>query len=95
MRNHSQRRRNRLNREGACVARQAGPQAGGREEQGDEAGFQQHAVRLVAGKILRRRDEGEKANQADGQRAARPQIQDDSHGSEQAEPAEQHQGVIP
>ena len=43
---------------------QAGPESGRREKQRDEAGFEQHAVRLIAGKILRRADEGKKANEA-------------------------------
>src|SRR5690349_10477117 len=37
---------------GRMAAAQAGPQAGRGEKQGEEAGLQQHAVGLIAGKIL-------------------------------------------
>ena len=41
-----------------------GPQAGRRKEERDEAGFQQHAVRLKAGEILRGGNERKKTHQA-------------------------------
>src|SRR5436305_2357341 len=51
----------------------ARPQAGRREEERDETSFQQHAIRLEAGKILRGGNEREKTNQADRQCCARPE----------------------
>src|SRR5438270_7503905 len=52
----------------------ARPQAGRREEERDETSFQQHAVRLEAGEILRGGNEREKTNQADRQCCAWPEI---------------------
>jgi len=73
---------------------QAGPQSGRSEEQRDEAGFQQHAVRLVAGEILRRGDKGQKTHQANPERPAWPQIENHSHRGKQAEPCDQHQRMV-
>ena len=48
--------------------------SGGRKKQADEARFEQHAVGLVAGKILRGGDEGKKRNQADRPACPRGQM---------------------
>ena len=56
-------------------AAKARAEAGRREKERDESGFEQHAVGLVAGEILRGADKGKEANEADGQSEARPDIE--------------------
>ncbi len=54
----------------------AGQHAAGRKEQRQKPGFKQHAVRLIAGKHLRRGHEGKKAEEADEKTEPRPQIEE-------------------
>ncbi len=73
---------------------QARPESSGSEEQRDESGLQQHAVRLIAGEILRRCHERKKADEADEQHAPRPHVHHQQDRSENADPADRHQHVI-
>ena len=94
MRNHSHCSRNRLAREGGLDRPRPGQNPARSEEQRDESCLQQHAVGLIAGKILRRGHERQKAHQADKQHAARPDIRHQQHGSNDADPADRHQHVV-
>src|SRR5215813_7763933 len=49
----------------------------GREEERNKSRFKQHAVRLVAGKLLRSSDKGKKAHEAEEESGARPEVQND------------------
>ena len=75
------------------IAAEAWTKSRRREEQRDESRLQQHAVRLVAGEILRSGNEGEKADEADEQHAARPDIGDQQQRGDHAHPAQRHQHV--
>src|SRR5260370_6588456 len=50
------------------------PESGRREEEREEAGFQQHAVRLIAGEVARGADKRKKANETNEERYARPKV---------------------
>ena len=66
-----------------------------RIKQGKEARFQQHSIRLVRRKILRRAHKREETHKANRQHSARPQIQDQQHGSDHPHPANPRQQVPP
>src|SRR5689334_4814659 len=59
---------------GGMVAAKPGPKTRWREEKRDEPGFEQHAVRLILGKILCDRDKRNKTDEANEKRDARPNI---------------------
>ena len=84
MRNHSHCSRNRLARDGGLFSPEAGPKSRGREEQRDESRLQQHAVGLIAGKILRRGHERKEADEANQQIRARPDVENDQQRSDHA-----------
>src|SRR5258708_3932803 len=68
-----------LKKENACSGWRgcqtpARPNSRRRKKERDEAGFEQHFVRLIAGKILRSADEGKKADEADRQHPAWPEV---------------------
>ena len=79
---------------GGVCAGESRAQNGRREKQRDEAGFEEHAVRLVAGEIARRGDEGKEAHERDEQRRARPNVEDDENRRDQADPRDQHEGAV-
>src|SRR5581483_11594995 len=58
------------------------------EEQRDESGLEEHAVRLIRGEFAGRGDEREETQKAEDERASRPQIQDDQDGRYEANPTE-------
>ena len=88
MRNHSHCSRKRLARDGGCALPQAGKKSRWREEQRNESCLQQHAVGLIAGKILRGAHEGKKAHETDEQRGARPDIEEDQQRRNHPDPAD-------
>ena len=72
---------------------QAGKKSRRREKQRDESRLQQHAVGLIAGKILRGAHERKKAHEADEQRGARPDVEDQQQRSDHPDPADCAQHV--
>ena len=56
--------------------------------------LEQHAIGLVAGEVLGGGDKGEEAQKAEQERGARPEVEDDEGGGEEAGPAEDGEGGI-
>ncbi len=72
--------------ETACA--EAGEEAARGEKEGEEAGFEEHAIGLVAGEVLGGGDDREEAEEAEEERGAGPQVENDEGGSGHADPAE-------
>ncbi len=64
-----------------------------REEEPEETGFEEHAVRLVAGKFSRGADEGKKTEEANHEHGAWPEVQREQKRRKHAGPAEGHKHV--
>ena len=80
---------------GGMRAAEARAESRRREKERDESGFEQHSVRLVAGKILRRADERKKADEADRERArAARHSNTTSSDAIRPDPADQHERAI-
>ena len=63
------------------------------KKQRQEPCFEQHAVGLIAGKILGRADEGEKADKTDQQHGSRPQVYGQQQRGGEAGPTDPHDHV--
>src|SRR6266851_1912728 len=79
---------------GRTICREAGTKPRRREKERDKAGFEEHAVGLVAGKIGCGTDEGDKANETKEQHAAGKNVDGEKDRSDEAGPANDHQHMI-
>src|SRR5580700_6096787 len=70
-----------------------GTKSTGRKEKRKEAGLKQHSIGLVAGEFARGADKGKKTDKADGERGARPNIENQQNGGGHANPAQRDQHV--
>src|SRR6266481_818803 len=77
-----------------AAGREAGTKARRRQKERDEAGFEEHAVGLIAREIGGGGDEGEEAEEANQEHAAREDVDDEKSRSNEAGPANSHQRVI-
>ena len=68
--------------------------AGGCEKEREKACFEEHAVGLIAGEVLRGADEGEEAAKAEEQHGAWPDVCEEKQGGDEADPAEGHQSDV-
>src|SRR5579859_4348465 len=64
---------------------------GRREKQAEKSCREQHAVRLIARKILGGGDKGKIRDKANGRHAARPDIEHQKYGRGQTGPAQKHE----
>ena len=71
----------------------AGPEPARGEKEGEEAGFEEHAVGLVAGEIAGGGDKGEEANEAEEETEARPDVEEGDDRGDEADPDDDHHGV--
>ena len=71
----------------------AGPDAARREEEGEKAGFEKHAVRLVTGEVAGSGDKREEADEAEEEAEARPNIDEGGDGSDEADQDGDHHHV--
>ena len=71
----------------------AGPESARREEEGEEAGFKEHAVGLVAGEVAGGRDEGQEADEAEEEAEAWPDVEEGEDGGNEAGPDDDHHRV--
>ena len=72
---------------------EAGPDSRGGEEDRNEARFEKHAVRLVAGEVLGGDDERKETHKANEECEARPEIEGDEYGRGHPCPADGEQHV--
>ena len=72
----------------------AGAEAGGREKEGEEACFEEHAVGLVLAEVLRDGDPAEEADPADEERGAWDEVERDENGRDEPGPDEDHEGMV-
>src|SRR6266404_6651928 len=74
--------------DGWTVGSEAWTKSGWSEEEGDEAGFEKHAVGLVARELGRGTDKGEKGDEADEEHGAREDVDGEEDGGEEAGPGD-------
>ena len=72
--------------DGWIVGSEAGTKSGRGQEKRDEAGFEKHAVGLVAGELGRGGNEGEKADEAEEEHGAREDVDGEEDRGEEASP---------
>ena len=64
----------------------AGPESARGEEEGEEAGFKEHAVGLVAGEVAGGGDEGQEADETEEEAEAGPEVEEGEDGGDEASP---------